>query len=250
MSKLRTESFTREAERILKRHGIMRAVLSKSPALAKKLEHIPLNMIRNVQLDRPEVDILIEVKRLKLPNEEYIALATLQLQSEMYDELLNEANSFLKGILIIAEAVQESTTGDVGKAEEELNALCDVYKRQTEMIETIIRDANERILKRTGVDSDAYDTYMKKGGSENVKQKERELDAAKRNVLAKLESVKKLESEVRGLIANKRAPETGYSDHGSHGTPDSSGQSYFGTGRRSGRCRRSTSFGKYVLSLS
>ncbi len=246
MSKFRKDSFKGEAERTLKRHGITSEVMLKSPAMAKKLQHIQLNMIRNVQLHMPEVDMLIDMKKRGLPNEEYIARATLKFQSEMYDELLNEADSFLKGISIIATAV----IGDVGKAEEELNALCVVHQRQNEMIEKIILDANERILQRTGVDREAYEAYRETGGRNVVQQQAKELEQARRKVLEKLAIVNKVVLDVRARIADKRARVTGYSEYSDQGSDSLYVESYFGTVHGRGRCRRSTSFGKYVLSLS
>jgi hypothetical protein len=205
--------------------------------------------------DVPDVRKLIALKKQDHPDAklEYAASEVLRLQKKVYENLKSVAELFRMDLRIIAKQLSKHDQ-DPMRHEARLSELRETHKKAAGLLLKQLDGDNivASVLGRIGIPKGEYDVYMLNASNNEPDGARRELDdAIKLYSLASAganEAADQLDAEIRDRMAGtRRALATGYSDHGSH---SSSGESYFGTVHGSGRCRRSTSFGKYVLSLS
>ncbi len=103
----------------------------------------------------------------------------------------------------------------------------DSAKKETEIFQGAVR----RLSRNYGLDQSRLNAHME-ATTESDPSVKAALDNMRKSIAKRAESQQSLLTLIRDLTTN------------------STGQFYFGTVHDSGLCRRSTSFGKYVLSLS
>lgn len=219
---------------ILRRYGVYRTDPRVEQATVRAQESLSTGYLES-EWDLPDVASLIDFKKQSHGdvNIEYVAGEVFRLKTSVYDMLKTVADEFVLHLQDMSSQVENDPSHDIRVRMDELHRLREEYKMRSAVLKQRAGDIENRVLDRTRVDRSKYSTHVSRYETQHAKELEYSITQYEQTSKYADEYAMKLEKYISGST-----------DHGDWLN------TLFGTVHYSGRCRRSTSFGKYVLSLS